>query len=503
MDFLSEIVAVKKRRVAAAKAVRPLEQMREFARKVSKNRGHKFAEAISRPRGVNVIAEFKRRSPSKGKIAARADALAMAQIYQSAGAAAISCLTEEDYFEGSLSDLRSMRQPIWLPTLRKDFIVDEYQIYETAPWADALLLIVAALDDATLARLREIAEDELGLDALVEVHTVQEFKRACDCGARLIGVNNRDLQTFEVSLDTSKSLAVLARPDTILVSESGLSPADIPDLRAAGYQAFLVGETLMRADDPAKALREFVNQPEEHRPRSVWVKICGITSAEDARAAVQAGADMLGFNFYPPSPRFIEVDAAAEIIRNLRSEMKDGQSSRVDKPLRPSTIGVFVNESIKQVARTTERAGLDGVQLHGDETLAYCTKLREALPRNFLIKAARLQDETNLEALSAYPVDAFMIDAVDDRLRGGTGRVANWELARRAAEHLPRLFLAGGLSPENVSQAIATVRPYAVDACSALETEPGRKNSTRMKEFVDAVRSSKLPDEISIVGEGN
>ena len=171
----------------------------------------------------------------------------------------MSVLTEEDYFAGSLDDLRQVKSTVDLPVLRKDFIVEEYQVYESAAaGADAILLIVAALDDEVLLHLRRVAEDELQMDALVEVHTSDEMKRAAACGARLIGVNNRDLRTFEVSIETSLRLAREAPADALLISESGLKQsADLQRLHDAGYRGFLIGETLMRADDPAAALRSF------------------------------------------------------------------------------------------------------------------------------------------------------------------------------------------------------------------------------------------------------
>jgi indole-3-glycerol phosphate synthase len=209
--------------------------------------------------GINVIAEFKRRSPSKGMIREGANPIEIARAYQAGGAIAMSVLTEEDYFDGSLDDLMQVKATVDLPVLRKDFVVEEYQIYESAAaGADAILLIVAALDDELLARLRRLAEDELQMDALVEVHTSEEMKRAVACGAKMIGVNNRDLRTFEVSLDTSLRLAREAPADALLISESGLNnAADLQRLYEAGYRGFLIGETLMRADDPAAALRSF------------------------------------------------------------------------------------------------------------------------------------------------------------------------------------------------------------------------------------------------------
>jgi indole-3-glycerol phosphate synthase len=166
-------------------------------------------------------------------------------------------LTEEDYFKGSLADLREAKAGTRLPVLRKDFVFERYQVFESAAaGADALLLIVAALDDETLSGLLHTAEDELGMDALVEVHTADELGRALDAGARVVGVNNRDLRTFEVSLETSIELAARAPAGTLLVSESGLRGAgDIARLRARGFRGFLVGETLMRSEDPEVALR--------------------------------------------------------------------------------------------------------------------------------------------------------------------------------------------------------------------------------------------------------
>ena len=242
MDILTEIIAKKRERLNRTA------------------NAHVFLNALRRD-GINIIAEFKRRSPSKGMIREGANPIDIARAYEAGGAVAMSVLTEEDYFAGSLDDLRQVKSTVALPVLRKDFIVDEYQVYESAvAGADAILLIVAALDDELLSRLRRLAEDELGMDALVEVHTSDEMKRAAACGAKLIGVNNRDLRTFAVSLETSLALAREAPPEALLISESGLnSAADLQRLYEAGYRGFLIGETLMRADDPAAALRNFRN----------------------------------------------------------------------------------------------------------------------------------------------------------------------------------------------------------------------------------------------------
>lgn len=257
-DFLSKIIERKGARLAEAKAARPFEDVRREAIAARAGaRRHALREALADAGRVNVIAEFKRASPSKGEIRAGALVAETVRAYERGGAAAVSVLTEEDYFRGSLRDLHEAKANTRLPVLRKDFIFDEYQVFESAAaGADALLLIVAALDDEALARLLRLTEEELDMDALVEVHTAAELERAVAVGARIVGVNNRDLRTFEVSLETSIELAGLAPEGTLLVSESGLRGAgDVDRLRACGFRAFLVGETLMRAADPEVALR--------------------------------------------------------------------------------------------------------------------------------------------------------------------------------------------------------------------------------------------------------
>lgn len=224
---------------------------------------------------LKIIAEIKRRSPSKGVINERIDVAELAKAYERGGACAVSVLTEEKYFGGSIDDLRAARRATSLPLLRKDFIVDAYQIYEAAvAGADTILLIVAALSAKELSNLRQVAEDELGMDALVEVHDEIELQTALAAGAQLVGVNNRDLRTLEVSIETSleliRSLKMRkAIDDTItLISESGLSaPEDFRRLHAAGFRGFLVGETLMRSDDPQETLRALVNAVETENSR--------------------------------------------------------------------------------------------------------------------------------------------------------------------------------------------------------------------------------------------
>jgi indole-3-glycerol phosphate synthase len=255
-DILSQIVARKRERLAEARRRRPFAALRAEAQ--PRPAASRFITALRRD-AVNVIAEVKRRSPSKGVIREDFDPVAVARNYAAGGAAAISVLTEEDFFDGSLDHLRAVRAVTNVPLLRKDFVFDEYQIYEALDaGADAILLIAAMLDGPHFNDLLQAA-DGLGLDVLVEVHDRAEAERVLAYDVRLLGVNNRDLRTFHTSLDTSLELAKDLPPALTLVSESGIrTRADVERLRAAGFHAFLIGEEFMRAADEGAALKALV-----------------------------------------------------------------------------------------------------------------------------------------------------------------------------------------------------------------------------------------------------
>ena len=260
-DLLRTIVAATRRTTEVRREHEPLAALERRAAAATP-RGAAFEAALGRQGAVNVIAECKRRSPSRGVLAADYDAAAIARQYERGGAAAISVLTEPTFFDGSLDHLAAVRQVVSLPLLRKDFIVDEYQLVEArAAGADAVLLIVAALGQHELACLHERAH-ALGLAVLVEVHDDDELPRAIDAGARVIGVNNRNLRTLAVDVDASYRLAARMPPQAIPVSESGLqSRADLERLSAAGYRAFLIGERFMIDADPAAAIRSLIGGP--------------------------------------------------------------------------------------------------------------------------------------------------------------------------------------------------------------------------------------------------
>jgi len=266
-NFLSEILAQKREAVARMKAQLSSDRLRERALELRKMAvQHRLLQALkSESPQLKIIAEFKRRSPSAGILRGDRSAEEVARSYERGGACAISVLTDEAHFGGSIGDLRAVRSTTSVPILRKDFIIDPIQIYEAAlAGADAVLLIVAALDDGMLGDLRDIAEDQLGLDALVEVHTSEELHRALNAGAKIIGINNRNLQTFQVSLETSERLIAEAEDDKIMISESGLQDAEsLRRLDMLGFRGFLIGETLMRATNPEKALRDLIHAASE------------------------------------------------------------------------------------------------------------------------------------------------------------------------------------------------------------------------------------------------
>jgi len=269
-NILSEILDRKRRTIAQLHADPSSRDLRERALRIRKDANpHRLVQALeSDSKRSKIIAEFKRRSPSAGIIRDDLTVNEIVRCYERGGACAISVLTDEEYFAGSIADLGAARSSTKLPLLRKDFIIDPMQVFEAAiAGADAVLLIAAALDEMSLAELRTLAENELGLDALVEVHNSEELNRALNARAKIIGVNNRDLRTFQVSLNTSQRLIAEAPRGKIMVSESGLQSAEsLVRLRELGFRAFLIGEVLMRAADPEKSLHNLIIAAGDREP---------------------------------------------------------------------------------------------------------------------------------------------------------------------------------------------------------------------------------------------
>ena len=442
-----------------------------------------------------------------------------------AGAAAISVLTEPDFFLGSPQYLQEIAEAVHIPVLRKDFIIDEYQIYEAKLWgASAILLIAAILDDDTMRRFHELA-DSLGLSCLVEAHDETEVLRAVSIGARIIGVNNRNLKDFTVDVNNSIRLRKLVDESVIFVSESGLdTAADIQCLRDNNIHAALMGESFMRSTDKVAKLAELYG-PIRHNsfmendldldvlgkkkackvealPISevtdrivleadsvteqryeVKVKYCGITQLDTVPVLLETGPDYVGFVF-APSKRQVTVEQAQSIARDLRDSLKITNGDKSSSP-----VGVFVNETISTIVEIAKAVPLSVVQLHGDETIAYIETLRNQLQEQQLEsveiwKAIQVQGKEDILPWEQAPIDGLVVDAYSKEERGGTGKTIDWSLLESV--QVP-YYLAGGIGLHNVARAIRRLRPYGLDMSSSLETN-GQKDAEKMRTMSQLIK---------------
>jgi indole-3-glycerol phosphate synthase/phosphoribosylanthranilate isomerase len=382
----------------------------------------RFREALARP-GLGAIAEVKRRSPSAGELRPDADPPALASAFAGAGAAAVSILVDER-FGGSVADLAAASAASDVPLLAKGFFREEAQLDELAQaGADSVLLLLRDLDDRRAGALLERA-GELGIDALVEAHDSDELRRAVSIGAEVIGVNARDLDTFEVDRRGALDLVATAPRDRVIVAESGVGArAHAAAAELAGADAVLIGSALMRAPSPAAKLGELLARP--------LVKVCGLTREEDVAAAAEAGADLAGFVLARETPRRAPgVLAVPDTMLSVAVYV--GERGRAPSDL------------VQLYARENGHRSREGVLLRGDEKVA-----------RVVDRAWQQDDPEHL-----------------DRARAATGRV----------------MIAGGLSPENVRETIEAIRPWAVDASSSLEIAPGIKDHERVRAFVEAAR---------------
>lgn len=268
MTILDEIVAKRRERLAEEMAAVPLAELQARLADMEPDRVRNFRGALRGP-FVRIIAEVKRASPSEGTLAEIFDPRSIAQDYAGGGAAAISVLTEEEYFGGALVHLRRARSYMPLPVMRKDFLTDPYQVFQARLYhADAVLLMATVLDEPQLRDMLAVTH-ELGMEALVETHDADDMIRALNVGARVIGVNNRDLKTMRIDLAQTEALAGLVPPETVLVSESGIhGREDIERLAAAGVEAVLIGTMLMKSDMPGNVLRQLIDVPAQPGRRS-------------------------------------------------------------------------------------------------------------------------------------------------------------------------------------------------------------------------------------------
>jgi anthranilate synthase/indole-3-glycerol phosphate synthase/phosphoribosylanthranilate isomerase len=500
-----------------------------------------------------IMAEMKRASPSKGNIDADAHAGAQALAYARGGADVISVLTEPKWFKGTLNDLSLARKAVdgmanRPAILRKDFIVDTYQIKEARlAGADTLLLIVAMLDDAHLKTLYDYSVS-LGMEPLVEVNNPEEMKRALAIGAKVVGVNNRNLHDFNVDMDTTSRLADAAKEGgVILAALSGISSrADVEKYLKEGVGAVLVGEALMRALDKKAFIHNLLgldkqrNGVETSTARAKpLVKICGIQTVEAAVTAALAGADFLGMILAPNTKRTVSYAQAAEIINVVRSIKGGAESVRsasaqlsVDQgkkktttslnspdwfsfqaslvashPHKPLIVGVFRDQPLEEVISTARALNLDAVQLHGRMENIEWSKF---LPGVVVIRVFHVASGAVLgrgDLIDVTRESHHHIIALDTASKvkgqeGGAGESFDWTVAKHISTYDPiavrvqgveprrlPIMIAGGLNIDNVKDAIAQVQPFIIDTSSGVETE-GKKDNGKIQAFVHAVKTA-------------
>lgn len=489
--ILDKIIEATKIRVAQEKQVETPEAVKAAALAMSADTGFPF-EAALHQQDFNFICEVKKASPSKGIIAEHFPYLEIAKEYEVAGAAAISVLTEPDFFKGDKKYLQEIASTVKIPVLRKDFIIDEYQIYQAKVWgASAILLICACLDVPTLTKFRELA-DSLGLSSLVEAHDEVEVQMAIDCGARIIGVNNRNLKDFTVDVQNSVRLRNLVQDDVIFVSESGLeTPEDIQVLRDNNIGVALMGETFMRSPNKIEKLA-YLYGSTYYTPK---VKMCGISKIETIPAVIEANPDYMGLVF-APSKRQVTVDQAKTLVEELHKQYANRYNRDAEQYSNQTlihqesikTVGVFVNETVESLLKIAKEVKLDVIQLHGDEDESFIQTLKEQ--SNVEVwKAVQIRSAADAEVWIDSSADMLLFDAYHKDERGGTGEVFDWS----CLDEFERPFmLAGGIDSTNVARAIRTVRPYGIDISSGIETD-GVKDDEKIKAFTNIVRTIAMP----------
>lgn len=465
------------------------------------------------PYPLSLMAEIKRASPSKGIISLSSCAPSQARKYATAGASVISVLTEPEWFKGSIEDLRMVRQSLngmvdRPAVLRKEFIFDEYQILEARlAGADTVLLIVKMLDPAVLKRLYNYSR-KLGMEPLVEVNTPEEMKIAVGLGAEVIGVNNRDLTSFEVDLGTTSRLMDLVPSSTIVAALSGISgPQDVKAYSNDGVKAILVGEALMRAPKPAEFIANLLGGNVENvkdKPRPFHrVKICGTRSAEAARTAIEAGADMIGMILVPGKRRFVNNDVAlkiAEVVRQtplpstLTSSRNDTSilasrdffkhsANSLFRSERALLVGVFLDQPLHYILEQQRKLKLDIVQLHGSEPIEWANLIPVPVFRRFTPGEIGI----GIRGYHALPL-----------LDSGAGSGIKLDLAAVKDAVLAdpglQIILAGGLDPENITDVLDQLveiqeQVVVVDVSSGVETD-GEQDLAKISNFVRSVLES-------------
>jgi anthranilate synthase / indole-3-glycerol phosphate synthase / phosphoribosylanthranilate isomerase len=516
-SILEKIYAARRKAVAAQKLI-PSQRPEDLQAAYDLNLAPpqiSFPDRLRQsPFALSLMAEIKRASPSKGIISLSACAPQQARTYALAGASVISVLTEPEWFKGSLEDLRAVRQALaGMPNrpaiLRKEFVFEEYQILEARlAGADTVLLIVKMLDKKTLERLYKYSVS-LGMEPLVEVNTVEEMEIAVALGSKVIGVNNRNLSTFDVDMSTTTRLLSMVGKDTILCALSGISgPQDVATYQKAGVGAVLVGEALMRASNTAEFIKELLGGETEPAPtkparKQVLVKICGTRGPEAAKVAIEAGADLIGMILAPPRKRCVSDETGKAISKVVHETPKPHPSAEVAKdsktatsyfehtaahaiqhPTRALLVGVFQNQPLSHILEQQRFLELDIVQLHGDEPLEWANLIPVPVIRAF----APSSPEVATRGYHSIP----LIDSG----AGGMGQSVGLEAVDEVLgkDEGLRVLLAGGLKSGNVAERLRAVQGtgqvVGVDVSSGVEGSDGEQDLEMIKAFVKAAKAA-------------
>ncbi|KAI0388688.1 indole-3-glycerol phosphate synthase-domain-containing protein [Xylariaceae sp. FL0594] len=517
-NILQQIYSRRKEVVAAQKEI-PSQRPQDLQAAFNLNAAPAQIPFVQRlrqsPFDVALMAEIKRGSPSKGVFALGIDAPSQAKKYALAGASVISVLTEPDWFKGSIEDLRAVRQVLGgMPNrpaiLRKEFIFEEYQILEARlAGADTILLIVKMLDKELLRRLYDYSLS-LGMEPLVEVQNAEEMATAVKLGSKVIGVNNRNLESFEVDLNTTSRLRKLVPDDTIICALSGINTyEDVVANHKEGVDAILVGEAIMRAPDASQFIEKLCTgqvRAKKPEPEPLLVKICGTRTPEAAVAAAEAGADLIGIILVPGRKRTVSEEAALAISEVVHKFSRSSSTSpEIELPTdravdffatasqkikapgrtRPLLVGVFLNQPLAQILELTARYRLDIVQLHGTEPIEWAHHIPVPVMRRFS------PSETGIGTRGYHTIPLF-----DSGSAGGSGHLLDAVAVKTALErdHELRIVLAGGLAPDNVADVIKNVgedaaRIVGVDVSSGVEGPDGLQSLERIREFVKAAKA--------------
>ncbi len=462
-NVLEKIVADKRIEIELRKQDLPLAQFKDNLQPSTRS----FYDALAKP-NAGFVFECKKASPSKGLIRAKFDLDEIIAAY-SPYAACISVLTDEKYFQGKFEYLEYVRKNLTQPVLNKDFFVDPYQIYLARHHnADAVLLMLSVLDDAEYRELSALAE-QLGLDVLTEVSNEIEAERSVALGAKIIGINNRDLRDLSTNLATTEHLVPMLKElghKGLIISESGIyTHSDV--LRLAHLvDGFLVGSSVMAEEDLQSAVKKLIYGE---------AKVCGITRSNDARVVANSGAQFAGLIFAEKSKRRVSLALAENIVSEVPFNY----------------VGVFVNESTDLIAEYASKLNLAAVQLHGDEDQGFIDELRSKLPSHCQIWKA-LGVTAQIPSLDYQNVDRILLDCKIGNQSGGTGQSFDWRLLHQGGKSILSseidVILAGGLNPENVKQAIAT-GVSGLDLNSGVESAPGIKDHEKITQAFTQLRA--------------